>query len=219
MIDLKSASPAERSAYGSGALAGQSRGAYAPPSDPLCAAAYTEGFTRNGGKLPKSAAPRVASTTARRISADPQGLLLARCLRDPRGRALVQRFAQLLSIQLSASSRKDRVSVRLAWEMARMERSVGPDGSYKADNRLVGPLARWAILCAHNDLRGRIEVRGEPDPSWHKADGPRPGNPYPWLDTAKPFEPVGSYGIATPRPESATVAEIVDELDDEELFR
>ena len=213
MIDLMSASPAERSAYGSGALAGQSRGAYAPPSDAALSAAYTEGFSRNGGRLPKSATPRGAQVTTKRISADPEGLLLARCLRDPRGRALVQRFAQLLSIQLSASSRKDRVSVRLAWEMARAERSAGPEGSnYKADNRLVGPLARWAILCARNDLRGRIEVRGEPDPSWHKAEGPRP-TPYPWLDTAKPFEPLGSYGVTAPAPFSGTLAQAASAID------
>ena len=213
MIDLMTASPAERSAYGSGALAGQSRGVYAPPSDPACAAAYTEGFTRNGGKLPKSAAPRVAQVTTKRISADPEGLLLARCLRDPRGRALVQRFAQLLSLQLASSRSTSRISVRLAWETARMERSEGPDGSFKADNRLVGPLARWAILCAHNDIRGRIEVRGEPDPSWNSKEGGRPVNPYPWLDTAKPFEPLGSYGVTAPAPFSGTIAQAASAID------
>ena len=221
MIDLMAASPAERSAYGTGALAGQSRGAYSPPLDLSLAAAYTEGFTRNGGKLPKSAAPR-AQTTTRRISADPEGLLLARCLRDPRGNALVRRFAQLLSLQLSASRSTSRISVRLAWETARMERTQGPDGSFKSDNRLVGPLARWAILCAHNDLRGRIEVRGEPDQAWHKAEGSRPLSPYPWLDTASPFTPMGSYGVVAPAPFSGTVAEaasaMIDPDDTDTLF-
>ena len=120
--------------------------------------------------------------------------------------------------RLAASAQTQRVSY---WP-ARMERTQGPDGSFKSDNRLVGPLARWAILCAHNDLRGRIEVRGEPDQAWHKAEGSRPLSPYPWLDTASPFTPMGSYGVVAPAPFSGTVAEaasaMIDPNDTDALF-
>ena len=115
--------------------------------------------------------------------------LLREALNSRAGRTAIAAVKDAIDDRL-AKRPGERVGIQMAFEYVRWNEDGGMTGAYKLDNDAASAVGRWLVACWPEQYRGLIEFRGDSAPA----------ESWPWLDVARPWEPlyVGEAGTPVP---------------------